>query len=43
MNDRKFKVIAVIIIILAILIQIWFFKSVVNSDLPDWLKYWILK
>lgn len=43
MKDKLFIGIFIVIAILAILVNIEIFSTVVNADIPDWLKYLLLR
>ena len=43
MKDKLFIGIFIVIAILAILVNIGIFNMVVNADIPDWLKYLLLR
>lgn len=36
-------VIFVALVVFAILINKWYFSAILDSDMPDWLKYILLK
>ena len=44
---RKYDILVILLYLVAIVLCValgaWFFKFVIDSDLPDWLKYIILK
>jgi hypothetical protein len=44
MKDKLFIIgMFIVIAILAILVNIGIFSKVVNADIPDWLKYLLLR
>ena len=43
MKDKLFIGIFIVIMILAILVNVEIFSMVVNADIPDWLKYLLLR
>lgn len=44
MKDKLFIIgMSIVIVILAILVNIGIFSMVVNADIPDWLKYLLLR
>ena len=43
MKDKLFIIGILVITILAILADIGIFSMVVNADIPDWLKYLLLR
>ena len=43
MKDKFIIGMFIVIVILAILVNIEIFSMVVNADIPDWLKYLLLR
>ena len=43
MKDKLFIGIFIVIAILAALVNVEIFSMVVNADIPDWLKYLLLR
>lgn len=42
-SDSGFIVVYIIFGVLAILLSKWMFESIMGSDLPNWLKYMLLR
>ena len=36
-------IVVIITVVLCLLFDKWFFEAIYNSDMPEWLKYFLLK
>jgi len=43
MSDKTKLLLTVLAIILVVVLNIWWFQLVSTSDLPDWLKWMLLR
>lgn len=42
-SGSGFIVVCIIVVVLSIFLSKWIFESVMGSDLPNWLKYMLLR
>lgn len=43
MKNNSKLVVTILLIAIVVAVNIWWAKFIISSDLPDWLKYLILK